>query len=98
MTAQTPTPATTNAESSSVTPEPIFRLASGFMAAKHLFAASQLGLFEALAESPATLEGLAARTGLPRRAVRISADAMVALGLLDRKDDTYRNSGVAAAF
>jgi len=81
-----------------VTPEPIMRLASGFMAAKHLFAASQLGLFEALAESPATLDALAARTGLTRRAARISADAMVALGLLERTDDTYRNGEVAATF
>src|SRR5687767_12182119 len=75
-------------------PEPIMRIASGFMAAKHLFAASQLGLFEALAESPATLEALAARTGLTRRAARISADAMVALGLLERRGDQYRNGDV----
>src|SRR5688572_29625864 len=59
-----------------VTPEPIMRIAAGFMAAKHLFAASRLGLFEALAESPATLETLAARTGLTARSARISADAM----------------------
>jgi SAM-dependent methyltransferase len=82
----------------SITPEPIMRIASGFMAAKHLFAASQLGLFEALAESPATLEALAARTGLTRRAARISADAMVALGLLERNGDVYRNGEAAAAF
>jgi SAM-dependent methyltransferase len=88
----------TRAESGPVTPEPIMRLASGFMAAKHLFAASELGLFEALADSPATLDGLAARTGLTRRAARISADAMVALGLLERDGDTYRNSAPAAAF
>ena len=81
-----------------VTPEPIMRLASGFMAAKHLFAANELGLFEALAESPATIERLADRTGLTRRAARISADAMVALGLLEREGDTYRNSPTAAAF
>lgn len=81
-----------------VTPEPIMRLASGFMAAKHLFAASELGVFEALAESPATLDALAARTGLTRRAARISADAMVALGLLEREGGTYRNGRVAAAF
>jgi SAM-dependent methyltransferase len=81
-----------------VTPEPIMRIASGFMAAKHLFAASQLGLFEALAESPAPLEALAARTGLTPRAARISADAMVALGLLERHGDVYRNGEVAAAF
>lgn len=81
-----------------VTPEPIMRIASGFMSAKHLFAASQLGLFEALAESPATLEALAARTGLTPRAARISADAMVALGLLERHGDLYKNGDTAAVF
>jgi len=85
-------------QSSAVTPEPIMRLASGFMAAKHLFAANELGLFEALADSPATIDGLADRTGLTRRAARISADAMVALGLLEREGDTYRNGETAAAF
>ena len=79
-------------------PEPIMRLASGFMSAKHLFAASELGLFEVLADSPATLEGLAARTGLTRRAARISADAMVALGILEREGDTYSNGETAATF
>lgn len=81
-----------------VTPEPIMQLATGFMAAKHLFAANELGIFEALADAPATLYGLAARTGLTRRAARISADAMVAVGLLECDRDTYRNSAVAAAF
>lgn len=81
-----------------MTPEPILRLASGFMSAKLLFAASELGLFEALADSPTTLDALAARTGLTRRAARISADAMVALGLLELEDQTYRNGQAAAAF
>ncbi|MFN2452439.1 MAG: methyltransferase [Candidatus Dormibacteria bacterium] len=79
-------------------PESILKLASGFMAAKHLFAASELGLFEALANSPATLDALAARTGLTRRAARISADAMVGLGLLERDGDAYRNGATAAVF
>ena len=73
------------------------QLASGFMAAKHLFA-NELGLFEALADSPATLDPLAARTGLTRRAARISADEMVALGLLEVRDGTYRNGAAAARF
>jgi SAM-dependent methyltransferase len=79
-------------------PATIMQLASGFMAAKHLFAASELGLFEALADSPANLDALAARTGLTRRATRISADAMVALGLLEFQDGTYRNGETAARF
>ena len=85
-------------QASTVSPEPIMRLASGFMAAKHLFAANELGIFEGLADSPATIDALADRTGLTRRAARISADAMVALGLLERDGDTYRNGEAAAAF
>lgn len=81
-----------------VTPERIFEIAQGFMASKHLFAASELGLFEALGEGPVDLGGLAARTGLFRRTARISADAMVAIGLLERHGDRYANSPVAAAF
>jgi SAM-dependent methyltransferase len=81
-----------------VTPERIFEIAQGFMASKHLFAASELGLFEALGEGPVDLEGLAARTGLTRRTVRISADAMVAIGLLERHGDRYANGAVAATF
>jgi SAM-dependent methyltransferase len=80
------------------TPESIMTVAAGFMAAKHLFAASELGLFEALADAPAPLEALAGRTGLTPRAARISADAMVALGLLERDGATYRNSPAADRF
>jgi SAM-dependent methyltransferase len=86
---------TTETTRTAVTPEPILQLATGFMAAKHLFAASELGVFETLADAPAPLDALAARTGLTRRAARISADAMVALGLLERDGDVYRNAPVA---
>jgi len=61
-------------------------------------AAIELGIFEALAGGPATLDELATRTGLTRRAARICADAMVAVGLLDRDGDTYRNSAAAATY
>jgi hypothetical protein len=81
-----------------VTPDRIFEIAQGFMASKHLFAASALGVFEAIGEGPVDLDGLAARTGLTRRSARISADAMVAIGLLERHDGRYTNSLVAAAF
>lgn len=93
-TASTPTSTTTPAAD----PEAIFRLASGFMASKFLFAASELGLFEALADGPTDLDGLAARTGLTPRCARIAADAMVALGLLTRDAAAYANAPTAAAF
>jgi len=81
-----------------ITPEPILKIATGFMAAKQLFAASEIGLFEALADGPASLEELAGKTTVPVRTVGIVAAAMVSLGLIDQKGGRYRNSEAAATF
>jgi SAM-dependent methyltransferase len=68
------------------------------MASKHLFVANEIGLFTALADGPATLEQLAHRVGVPQRTLRILADAIVALGLVEREDGAYRNGAAADAF
>ncbi len=83
---------------SDVRPDPIMRIALGFMAAKHLFVASEIGIFEKLAGGPLTLDELAAASGIPFRTLRISVDAMASLGLVEREDGRYRNSAAAAAF
>lgn len=92
------TPMGTTTTAPAADPQAIFQLATGFMASKFLFAASELGLFEALADGPTDLDGLAARSGLTRRCARIAADAAVALGLLERDGDRYANSPAAAMF
>jgi Predicted transcriptional regulator len=81
-----------------VTPESIMKVAMGFMAAKHLFVASEVGLFEALAAGPATIEELASQTGVPSRTIAIAAAAMVSLGLIEQDGDHYQNGEPAAAF
>ncbi len=81
-----------------VAPDLIFQLATGFMAAKHLFVANEVGMFEKLSDGPATLDELAKRTGLPRRTTRIVADAMTALGLVVRDADRYRNGPIASLY
>jgi hypothetical protein len=81
-----------------VTPDQIMRIATGFMASKHLFAAAAIGLFEQLSGGAMTLDELAAACGVPRRTVRISADAMVSLGLVERAGERYCNGAAAAAF
>jgi hypothetical protein len=80
------------------TPDLIFQTAAGFMMSKHLFAANELGVFETLADRPLTLEELARDLGIPPRTTRITADAMVALGFLEKQDDRYRNTAVSATF
>ena len=79
-------------------PDAIFEVVMGFMASKHLFVANEIGLFTALAEGSATLEQLAERVGVPQRTLRIIADAVVALGFVEREDGAYRNGTVADAF
>lgn len=81
-----------------VTPEPIFQVASSFMAAKHLFVANEVGLFEHLAGGPTTLDELAQRTNVPRRTLRILADAMVALGFVERQNGHYQNHPTTSVF
>ena len=68
------------------------------MASKHLFVANEIGLFERLALGPCTLDDLATSLGVPRRTVRILADAMVALGLVKRDGDRYCNEAVAQKY
>ncbi|GAA3853092.1 hypothetical protein GCM10022243_18340 [Saccharothrix violaceirubra] len=79
-------------------PTPLVNVATGFMAAKQLFAASELGVFAALAAGPATSAELAERAGLPERTARILADAMVGLELLAFADGKYTNTAVTAEY
>lgn len=79
-------------------PDAIVNAATGFMAAKQLFTAGRIGLFAALADSPATAAELAARTQVPARSARIVADAMVGLGLLRFGDGRYTNSDAATEY
>ena len=81
-----------------VTPEPILKVAMGFMAAKHLFVASEVGLFEALAAGPATIEELASQTGVPSRTIAIATAAMVSLGFIEQHGHHYQNGEQVAAF
>jgi SAM-dependent methyltransferase len=79
-------------------PEPIIQIAAGFIAAKNLFVANEIGLFERLAERPASVVELSQRLGLPGRTLRIVVDALVVLGMIERDGDMYRSSTAAAAF
>jgi len=73
---------------SAVTPEPIMKIATGFMAAKFLFAANEIGLFEALTGGPATLGEIANRIEVPSRTTAIVTAAMVSLGLIEREGES----------
>lgn len=75
------------------TPDGIMQLGLGFWSAKTLLSAVELGLFSELAGGAATAEALQRRLGLHPRGARDFLDALVALGMLEREDGLYRNTG-----
>ena len=81
-----------------VKPDTIFQVGCGFMASKLLFVANEVGIFEQLADSPATLDELTQRIGMPGRTMRILTDAMVALGFVENHGGRYHNGAAALSF
>ena len=75
-----------------LTPERIIGTALGFWQAKTLLSAIELGVFTELARGPLGLEDLRRRLGLHERSARDFLDALVAIGMLERADDTYANT------
>jgi len=88
----------TSTTASDASPRRILEIATGYMAAKQLFAASRIGLFPALADGPLGVDELASRIGITPRMTRILADSLNGLGLLDRTDGVYSLAPDAAAY
>ena len=82
----------------SVTPDQIMQLGLGFWGSKTLLSAIELGVFSTLAEGPAGEEDLRQRLGLHARSSRDFLDALVALGMLERGSDGYRNTPASDLF
>lgn len=81
-----------------ISPEYILSVGTGFMAAKTLLSAVELGVFTSLAATPGTLADLEKRLGLHPRASRDFLDALVALGFLERSNGVYENTPPSARF
>lgn len=80
-------------------PTGIINTASAFYDSCVLFAASDLGIFAALAAKPnQDATSLAAACNLDPRGARLLLDACAALGLLTKTGDTYSNTPDAAMF
>ena len=75
-----------------VTPDKIMQLGLGFWGSKTLLSAIELGLFTELAAGPLNEQELTECLKLHPRATRDFFDALVALGLLEREAERYRNT------
>ena len=85
-------------DSTAITPESIMQLGLGFWGSKTLLSAIELGLFTELAEAPLSALELTARLKLHTRSARDFLDALVALGMLEREYELYRNTPATDLF
>jgi ubiquinone/menaquinone biosynthesis C-methylase UbiE len=77
-------------------PSQISTIAYGFIGSQALFAALDLGVFDALEDGPFALPELARKLGVTERRTQYLATALVSLGLLDLQEERYANPPVVA--
>ncbi len=79
-------------QSSAPSPDQILQIGLGFWASKTLLSAVEMEVFTELAQHPEDLNTLSGRIGLHPRSAHDFLDALVALGLLERRDGIYSNT------
>lgn len=79
-------------------PEIILKLARQFMESRILLSAAQMNLFTHLDGKPSTAENIAVGLHADVRALSILLDALTAMGLLSKQEDTYRCTTEASLF
>ncbi len=76
----------------------VMKIASAYWGSRVLHAANRLDIFTKLYDREATAEDLAHECNADRRGIEILLVACTALGLLNRKDDRYSNTGLSDAY
>ena len=79
-------------------PEAILKLARQFMESRILLSAAEMNLFTLLDGMPSTSKDLAGTLNADLRGLTILLDALAAMGLLSKKEDTYLSAPDAAPF
>ena len=81
-----------------ITPEPIMRMANGLWFSQTLSAAVELELFTKIAKGINTVKAMAASLATDRRPIEALLNACVALELLAKDDQVYRNTELSDTF
>ena len=85
------------ARTAPLTPKPIMELATAFQRSRPLLTAFELGLFTTLNAEARTSEETADALGTDPRATDRLMNALVALGLLEKRDGRFSNTPLGRA-
>src|SRR5512135_662827 len=86
------------AQSDALSPQPILELATAFQRSRVLLSAWELDLFTVLADERRTSGEVAAAIGADGTATDRLMNALVALGLLDKRDGRFANGALSARY
>jgi len=81
-----------------VTPGPLLEMITGFWITKTLTIATELGIFTQLSGRGMTLPEIARSIGIRKRPMKMLLNACVALGLLQKKNNRYRNTPLSQVY
>jgi len=81
-----------------MTPAPVIDLIEAFRRSQAMFTAVSLGVFDVLAESPASAAEMAAKLSAHAGAMDQLLNACAALGFLEKRDGVFRNAPVAERY
>lgn len=81
-----------------LTPEPIMRMMNGIWLSQTLTASIELGVFTRIAEGLNSIEKIAESINAERRPIEALLNACVALDLLEKDNDTYKNTELSDTF
>ena len=76
----------------------LFKMAMAFQVSKALFVGNELDVFSLLSKKPAAVATLARKLNLHPRPLRRLLNALVACGLLNKRDEKFSNTELAATF
>jgi SAM-dependent methyltransferase len=79
-------------------PSRIMALSTAYWGSQTLMTANRLGVFDLLAEAPATAADVGRRLGLDTRMTELFLNACAGLGLCEKDGERYSNSPVSQAF
>jgi hypothetical protein len=86
------TPETTTGTRAASALTKLMGISFGFVHSQALFSAYELGVFDALADGPLTVDDLARKVQIPATACRRLLIVLASLDLVEREDGTFRNS------
>ncbi len=79
-------------------PDEILRLAQNFMESRILLSGAELNLFTLLNPAPLSAQEIARRIGADLRGLTVLLDALSAMGLFVKQNDTYRCANSVSSF